>query len=200
MILTSGFILCNARMVEGPSMKVNGVAYRTIWVNDDGWSVGIIDQTGQPHRFVTTSLSSMEEAAHAIKAMIVRGAPLIGATGAYGLALAMRHDPSDENLARAYDVLVETRPTAINLRWALDRVRAVLAPLVPKERAAAAYRLAAEICDEDVSVCSSIGNHGLKLIEAMYAETGKQRPVNILTHCNAGWLGCVDWGTALAPI
>ncbi len=181
-------------------MKVNGVAYRTIWVNDDGWSVGIIDQTGQPHRFVTTSLSSMEEAAHAIKAMIVRGAPLIGATGAYGLALAMRHDPSDENLARAYDVLVETRPTAINLRWALDRVRAVLAPLVPKERAAAAYRLAAEICDEDVSVCSSIGNHGLKLIEAMYAETGKQRPVNILTHCNAGWLACVDWGTALAPI
>ncbi len=181
-------------------MKINGVAYRTIWVNDDGWSVGIIDQTGQPHRFVTTNLTSMAEAAHAIKAMIVRGAPLIGATGAYGVALAMRHDPSDASLAQAYDVLVETRPTAINLRWALDRVRAALQPLVPKARASAAYALAAEICDEDVEVCSSIGNHGLRLIEAMHTEIGRARPVNILTHCNAGWLACVDWGTALAPI
>ena len=181
-------------------MKVDGVAYRTIWVNPDGWSVGIIDQTKLPHGFVTTSLSSMAEAAHAIKAMVVRGAPLIGATGAYGMALAMRADPSDANLKAAYDVLVETRPTAINLRWALDRVRALLAKLPPAERAAAAYAESAAICDEDVGVCSAIGDHGHQIIEQLYIEHGRKRPVNILTHCNAGWLACVDWGTALAPI
>jgi len=186
-------------------MKVDGVAYRTIWVNRDGqsqdnWSIGIIDQTKLPHRFVTSSLTSLAEAAHAIKAMIVRGAPLIGATGAYGLALAMRADPSDASLDAAHALLVETRPTAINLRWALDRVRAKLAKLPPDARQAAAYAEAAAICEEDVAVCSSIGDHGHKIIEQLYIEHGRKRPVNILTHCNAGWLGCVDWGTALAPI
>lgn len=181
-------------------MKINGVAYRTIWVNDDGWSVGIIDQTALPHRFVTTSLRSMPEAAHAIRAMVVRGAPLIGATGAYGMALMMREDASDAALQQAYEVLVETRPTAINLRWALDRVVGALRPLPVAARSSAAYRVASEICDEDVAVCSSIGDHGLGLIEAIHVATGGTRPVNILTHCNAGWIATVDWGTALAPI
>jgi len=181
-------------------MKVDGVAYRTIWVNDDGWSVGIIDQTRLPHAFVTTSLKSEAEAAHAIKAMIVRGAPLIGATGAYGLALAMRADPADANLMAAYERLVVTRPTAINLRWALDRMLAALKPTAPAERMAIAYRLAAEIADEDAGICSAIGDHGLELIKAVHVEVGRKRPVQMLTHCNAGWLATVDWGTALAPI
>ena len=181
-------------------MKVKGVAYRTIWVNEDGWSVGIIDQTRLPHAFVTTSLTSWEQAAHAIKAMIVRGAPLIGATGAYGLALAMRVDPSDAMLDRAYQVINETRPTAINLKWALDRVRNALHNQPAASRAATAYRVAAEICDDDVATCSAIGDHGLKIIEDLYEKTGRKRAINILTHCNAGWIATVDWGTAIAPI
>ncbi|MFC3676866.1 S-methyl-5-thioribose-1-phosphate isomerase [Ferrovibrio xuzhouensis] len=181
-------------------MKIKGVAYRTIWVNDDGWSVGIIDQTRLPHDFVTTSLESWEAAAHAIKAMIVRGAPLIGATGAYGLALAMRENASDTMLDKVHAALLETRPTAINLKWALDRVRNALHNQPAVDRAALAYKVAAEICDEDVATCSAIGNHGLNIIEGLYAQAGGKRTINILTHCNAGWLACVDWGTALAPI
>ncbi|MFN4166389.1 MAG: S-methyl-5-thioribose-1-phosphate isomerase [Ferrovibrio sp.] len=181
-------------------MKVKGVAYRTIWVNSDGWSVGIIDQTRLPHAFVTTSLKTWEEAAHAIKAMIVRGAPLIGATGAYGLALAMRVDASDAMLDKAYRVINETRPTAINLKWALDRVRNALHNLPIEQRAAAAYKVAAEICNDDVATCSAIGDHGLKIIEDLYEKAGRKRTINILTHCNAGWLATVDWGTAIAPI
>ncbi|HEX6956457.1 MAG TPA: S-methyl-5-thioribose-1-phosphate isomerase [Ferrovibrio sp.] len=181
-------------------MKVKGVPYRTIWVNDDGWSVGIIDQTRLPHAFVTTSLKTWEEAAHAIKAMVVRGAPLIGATGAYGLALAMRADPSDAMLDKAYRVINETRPTAINLKWALDRVRNALHNQPPSGRAAIAYKVAAEICDEDVATCSAIGDHGLGIIEELHARAGGKRAINILTHCNAGWLATVDWGTAIAPI
>jgi methylthioribose-1-phosphate isomerase len=181
-------------------MKIKGVPYRTIWVNDDGWSVGIIDQTRLPHEFVTTSLESWEAAAHAIKAMVVRGAPLIGATGAYGLALAMRENASDSMLDKVYAALLETRPTAINLKWALDRVRNALHNQPAVERAALAYRVAAEICDEDVATCSAIGEHGLKIIEDLYDRAGGKRTINILTHCNAGWIACVDWGTALAPI
>ncbi|WP_370152814.1 S-methyl-5-thioribose-1-phosphate isomerase [Ferrovibrio sp.] len=181
-------------------MKIKGVPYRTIWVNDDGWSVGIIDQTTLPHAFVTTSLKTWQEAAHAIRAMIVRGAPLIGATGAYGLALAMREDSGDAMLDEAYAALLETRPTAINLKWALDRVRNALHNLPGVERAAVAYRVAAEICEDDVATCSAIGDHGLKIIRDLHEKTGSKRPVNILTHCNAGWLATVDWGTAIAPI
>ncbi len=181
-------------------MKVNGVHYRTIWLNDDGWSVEIIDQTRFPHRFETVTLRSLDEAAHAIRAMLVRGAPLIGATAAYGLCLQLRQDASDSALSAAYDCLLATRPTAVNLRWALDDMRHVLQGLAPAARPAAAYRRAAEIADDDVAINQAIGRHGLALIQAIAAKKPSGGPVNILTHCNAGWLATVDWGTATAPI
>jgi methylthioribose-1-phosphate isomerase len=141
----------------------------------------------------------MEEAAHAIRAMIVRGAPLIGATAAYGVALALHDDPSDEALDRAYETLLATRPTAVNLRWALQRICDVVRNRPREVRAGAAWREAAAICDEDVDTCRRIGEHGLKLFRKAAAKKNGQ-PLNVLTHCNAGWLACVDWGTALAPI
>jgi methylthioribose-1-phosphate isomerase len=180
-------------------MKVAGIHRRTIWPSADGKAVEVIDQTRLPHGFVTLRLNDVAEAAHAIRAMIIRGAPLIGATAAYGLALALRDDPSDAALARAYGLLLETRPTAINLRWALDDVRAHVTPLAPGARAAAAWTRAAAICDEDVEINRAIGGHGLDLIRAI-AATKPGRTVNVLTHCNAGWLATVDWGTATAPI
>jgi len=181
-------------------MKVDGVPYRTIWLAEDGWSVEIIDQTRLPFDFVTVPLKSVDDAARAISTMLVRGAPLIGATAAYGMALAMHVDASNENLGNAYDTLLATRPTAVNLRWALDEMSRLLDPLPDDQRSKAAYIRAAEICDEDVAICSSIGDHGLKLIRDIHNKRGGQAPVNILTHCNAGWLATVDWGTALAPI
>jgi methylthioribose-1-phosphate isomerase len=181
-------------------MKVSGKAMRTIWVEADGTTVGVIDQTRLPHVFETIRLSSMEEAAHAIKAMIVRGAPLIGAAAAYGMALAMHADATDRNLNHAYATLIATRPTAINLKWALDQMMALLKPLAPSQRTAAAYRRAAEISDEDVEINKSIGGHGLKLIEAIASGKKRGERINILTHCNAGWLATVDFGTATAPI
>ncbi len=181
-------------------MKIDGQSYRTIWLGADGWSVDIIDQTKLPHRFEIESLRSLDDAAHAIRAMLVRGAPLIGATAAYGMALAMRGDSSDAGLELAYDVLMATRPTAVNLRWALDDMRMRLQPEPQDARVALAYARAAEVCDEDVAICSAIGDHGLALIQAAYDASAGDRPVNILTHCNAGWLATVDWGTALAPI
>jgi methylthioribose-1-phosphate isomerase len=182
-------------------MKVDGVPYRTIWPAEDGWAVEIIDQTRLPFEFVTVRLENVDDAAVAIRDMLVRGAPLIGATAAYGMALAMHTDASDGHLKSAYDTLLATRPTAVNLRWALDEMAVLLNPLSANERATAAYERAAEICDEDVQICSSIGDHGLALIRGMHAQKGGgDTPVNILTHCNAGWLATVDWGTALAPI
>ena len=180
-------------------MRIDGRAYRTIWLGDDGWSVEVIDQTLLPHRFATTRLTSSEDAARAIKTMQVRGAPLIGATAAYGLALAMRGDPSDATLARTIDHLASQRPTAVNLRWALEEMRKVLAPLPAVDRAEAAYAKAAAICEDDVETCRQIGVRGLPIIEAIAARKAGA-PVNILTHCNAGWLACVDWGTATSPI
>lgn len=180
-------------------MKLHGQAARTIWLNEDGWSVGIIDQTRLPHELVTVTLTSMADAAHAIKSMQVRGAPLIGATAAYGLALGLRADASDAALALAIAYLAEQRPTAVNLRWALENVRQVVQPLAPEARAAAAYTRAQMICDEDAEMCRRIGVHGLELIRAISARKSGA-PVNILTHCNAGWLACVDWGTATSPI
>ncbi len=179
-------------------MKVDGIPYRTIWLDDDGWAVEIIEQTLLPHRFETVRLETVEQAAHAIRAMLVRGAPLIGATAAYGMALAMRGDASDDGLQSARDLLMATRPTAVNLRWALDDMTARLSALAPGERAAAAYRRAAELCDEDVAINSAIGDHGLALFGDVHGRT--RATVNVLTHCNAGWLATVDWGTALAPI
>ncbi|GAN81424.1 S-methyl-5-thioribose-1-phosphate isomerase [Acidocella aminolytica] len=179
-------------------MKIDGTPYRSIWVDEtDGWSVRIIDQTKLPWSVDLVRLTTLEEMAHAIKAMLVRGAPLIGASAAYGVALAMRTDASDAALAQALDVLGTTRPTAINLRWALQRMGELLQKLEPSARIGAAYAEAAKICDEDVAVNEAIGRNGLALIQEK-AKTGKR--VNVLTHCNAGWIATVDWGTALAPI
>jgi methylthioribose-1-phosphate isomerase len=179
-------------------MRVAGRAMRTIWLEADGASVGIIDQTLLPHELATKRLTTRDEAAHAIRAMQVRGAPLIGATAAYGMALALRQDAGDAALDAAYRLLLATRPTAINLRWALETMRGLLLPLPPERRVAAAYARAGEICEEDVAINRAIAGHGLKLIAA--AKQSKNAPVEILTHCNAGWLAAVDWGTALAPI
>ena len=181
-------------------MMVQGRPMRTIWLAEDGWAVEIIDQTQLPHAFVTRRLETLEDAAHAIRTMLVRGAPLIGATAAYGLALALRGDASDDNLARAGETLLATRPTAVNLRWAIEDVTGRMQDLAPADRAAAAYRRAAEICDEDVEICRAIGRHGLAVIERIWEAKGRKGRVNLLTHCNAGWLATVDWGTATAPI
>lgn len=181
-------------------MKVAGKPTRSIWVNPDGWSVGIIDQTLLPHRFATARLATLDDAAHAIRAMLVRGAPLIGATAAYGLCLAVREDASDDGIARAATTLLATRPTAVNLRWALQRMRSALGACAPSERVSAAYALAAELCDEDVRINEAIGRHGLEIIRAIAAKKPPRSRVNVLTHCNAGWLATVDWGTALAPV
>ena len=182
-------------------MKINGIPHRAIWLNRDGWSVDIIDQTCLPHEFRVRSLKSPEDAAEAIRTMRVRGAPLIGATAAYGMALAMRERPGDDALESAQIMLLATRPTAVNLRWALARMAERLAPLAPEDREQAAYELALAVCDEDVDINYHIGVHGFGLIEKMWAErTDHSNPFHILTHCNAGWLATVDWGTALAPI
>ena len=179
-------------------MKVDGRPYRSIWLDQDGLAVVVIDQTRLPHSFGTRRLNSVEDAADAIKTMVVRGAPLIGATAAYGLALALADDPGDANLESAITLLSGTRPTAVNLRWALEDLGRRLRPLRAQDRAAAAYRRAGDICDEDVAINRAIGENGLALVEQ--AARGKDGPVNVLTHCNAGWLATVDWGTALAPL
>jgi len=181
-------------------MKVDGRHTRSIWLEPDGWSVGAIDQRRLPHDFVVARMTNCDDAAEAIRSMLVRGAPLIGATAAYGVALAMRVDGSDASLKEACGMLVATRPTAINLKWALDEMRVALRPLPPSERAAAAYARAGEIAEQDVLINQQIGRHGLALIEAIKATKKPGDPVNILTHCNAGWLATVDWGTATAPI
>lgn len=180
-------------------MKVDGKPTRSIWLEPDGWSVGTIDQTVLPHRFATLRLTTLDDVARAIKTMQLRGAPLIGAAAAYGLCLALRADASDENLERAYALLLATRPTAINLKWALDQVTKAVRNQPREARVAVAYRRAAEICDWDVEINQAIGRHGLKLIEEIAARK-RGKPVNVLTHCNAGWLATVDWGTATAPI
>ncbi len=180
-------------------MKINGVAYRSIWLSDDGWSVNIFDQRQLPWRLDIVVLKTLEHAATAIREMWTRGAPLLAMTGAYGLALALRDDPSDATLAQAYNHLLETRPTAINLKWALDQVRAVAEPLQGQARVSAVYALAGQLCDDDVKTNQMIGLHGLPLIRSAY-QKHPDRPVNILTHCNAGWLATVDYGTATAPI
>jgi methylthioribose-1-phosphate isomerase len=180
-------------------MQVNGLPYRTIWLAEDCWAVEIIDQTKLPHEFITVRLESVHDVSIAIKEMWVRGAPLIGVTAAYGVALAMRDDASDANLQTIYDLLLATRPTAINLRWALDKMKLLLAPFSEKERELVAYKRAAQICDEDVEICSNIGEYGAEIIKTI-SEEKNGAVVNVLTHCNAGWLATVDWGTALAPI
>ena len=178
-------------------MKISGTHFRTIWVTESG-SVRVIDQSRLPFEFVTLDLETPADAARAISTMVVRGAPLIGATAAYGMALAARANPADSHLAEAARMLQATRPTAINLAWALTRMRNVLAEARPQERAAVAFREAAAICDADVEQCRAIGVHGLEIMRGL-AQAADRR-LNILTHCNAGWLACVDWGTALSPV
>ena len=181
-------------------MKIDGQAFRTIWLDVDGAGVNVIDQTQLPHRFAIRRLAGLEDAVAAIAGMTVRGAPLIGATAAYGLALAMAENPTDAHLQAAAGRLAATRPTAVNLRWALDRLSAKLSAARQPERRALAYRLAGDLCDEDVRINEAIGVAGAEVIGAAWARLDRARPVNILTHCNAGWLATVDWGTALAPI
>ena len=181
-------------------MNVAGRPTRTIWPSLDGTAVEIIDQTRLPHAFVTTRLATLDDVARAIRDMLVRGAPLIGATAAWGLWLALRADASDAGLARAHATLLATRPTAVNLRWALDRARAHVAPLAPAARATAARQLALEICDEDVALNRGIAAAGLPLLRAIAARKPPGSRINLLTHCNAGWLATVDIGTATAPI
>ncbi len=179
-------------------MRALGQDYRTIWLNADGAGIDVIDQTLLPHRFELVTLRSADEAAAAIRDMVVRGAPLIGAAAAYGVALAMAEDPSDASLETSGEHISAARPTAVNLRWAVERMRRRLIGLPPAERRDAAYAEAALVADEDVAVCEAIGGHGLELIRKA-ASPGKAR-IDVLTHCNAGWLATVDWGTALAPI
>ena len=181
-------------------MKIDGVPYRTIWLADDGWSVEIIDQTRLPHALDVTRLTTLDDAIHAIAEMQVRGAPLIGATAAYGICLALRADAGDAALDDACRRLRATRPTAVNLAWALGRMVDAVRPLGSNDRVDAAYGEAAAICDGDVAICKAIGAHGLALIRRVRDGKGDGQPVNILTHCNAGWLATVDWGTALAPV
>lgn len=181
-------------------MKVDGRHFRSIWLEPDGWSVGAIDQRRLPHEFIVARITTADEAGEAISSMLVRGAPLIGATAAYGMALAMRSDASDAALERAGKMLAATRPTAINLSWAVDEMQRALAPLAASARMEAAYARAREIADEDVEINREIGRHGLGLIEAIAATKKPGEPVNVLTHCNAGWLATVDWGTATSPI
>ncbi len=179
-------------------MRVDGKHYRTIWPDPDGAAISIIDQTRLPHEFIVVKLETAAAAAAAIKDMKVRGAPLIGVTAAYGLALGLRQDPSDAGLDAAMSLLKATRPTAVNLSWALADMGDHLRPLPPPARFEAALARAAALADADVALCAAIGDHGLALIRAA---AGKKRgTVNILTHCNAGWLAAVDWGTATAPI
>jgi methylthioribose-1-phosphate isomerase len=180
-------------------MNVEGRARRTIWPASGEAAVEVIDQTQLPHRFEVVTLRTLDDAARAISTMVVRGAPLIGASGAYGLALAAVEDPSDQALEQAHARLLATRPTAVDLAWGLERTRGVMLRHEPGARADAAFAEAGRICEESVVACSAIGDHGLDLISKAHSASGG-RPVNILTHCNAGWLATVDWGTALSPV
>lgn len=184
-------------------MNVNGISTRTIWPASDDAAVEIIDQTRLPHEFVTVRLENMRDAEHAIRSMQVRGAPLIGVTAAYGVALSMKHHASDAALQATCDMLVKARPTAVNLRWAVEHMREFLSPLTAGQRGEAAWIEAARMADQDVAINCAIGQCGLAIIRAIHEEKlaqGRSGVVNILTHCNAGWLATVDWGTALAPV
>ena len=181
-------------------MNVGDRHFLTIWLNEDGRAVDIIDQRWLPHEFRVVTLRTVDDVATAIRDMWVRGAPLIGVTAAYGVAIAMQDDPSDAALDAVWETLHETRPTAINLRWALDAMRGLLRPIAPEDRAAAAYKRAAEIAEEDIQLNRDIGMNGLAVIREIASRKKPGEPVNILTHCNAGWLATVDYGTATAPI
>jgi methylthioribose-1-phosphate isomerase len=180
-------------------MKINGVSYRSIWLSDNGWSVNIFDQRKLPWELEIVELRTAADAACAIKEMWTRGAPLLAMTAAYGLCLALRENPSDHSLDSFYKTFLSTRPTAVNLRWALDEMMKAVKPFQGKQRIKAAYMRAADLCEEDIAINRAIGNHGLPLIKNLVSQY-PGRPINILMHCNPGWLATVDYGTATAPI
>jgi methylthioribose-1-phosphate isomerase len=180
-------------------MILENTHQRSITRTADGKGARILDQRRLPWEVVWVDLRSAREAEVAIREMWTRGAPLIGATAAYGLAMALAEDASDAGLDAAFTLLAEARPTAVNLRWALEQVAAAVRPLAPADRAGAAFARADAICDEDVALNKAIGAHGLALLRDLHAKH-PERPLNILTHCNAGWLATVDYGTATAPI
>jgi methylthioribose-1-phosphate isomerase len=186
--------------VEEFLMKVDGVAYRSIWRDPSETTVTVVDQTLLPHRFDTLKLMNVADAIDAIKRMVVRGAPLIGVTGAYGYAMALRDNPSDANVDAAFDAINAARPTAVNLRWALEIMRNEVRDLAPDDRAVAAYVAADRLRAEDIETNGTIAEHGAKLVREIYEANGRSRPVNILTHCNTGWIATVDYGTALSVI
>ena len=177
-------------------MKIEGKEYRTIWY--EGNVVKIIDQTKLPHQFIIKDLKSVKDAINAIKVMEVRGAPLIGGTAAYGIALAVQENNDPEFIKKSAKELIQSRPTAINLKWAVDRMIKKLAGINSDQILSIALNEAKEICDEDEKFCENIGINGLKIIEEIYNK--KKDTVNILTHCNAGWLATINWGTATSPI
>jgi methylthioribose-1-phosphate isomerase len=179
-------------------MRLGGETTRSIRPRAEGTAFSVLDQTRLPWEIAWVEIDTAGSAAEAIRSMQVRGAPLIGATAAFGLALALRADPSDDGLAAAAAMLAATRPTAVNLAWALARVRQAVTPLPPPARARRGWAEAVAIADEDAAMCAAIGRHGLPLIGGIARRTGRR--VNVLTHCNAGWLATVDWGTATAPI
>ena len=181
-------------------MQVDNISYRSIWLADDGWRVEIIDQTRLPHEFKVVTLETLDDVAHAIREMLVRGAPLIGAIAAYGMCLGLRTGGTDKDIARIGRTLTDCRPTAVNLRWAVERMNSILLPLPEQQRTEAAYREAALLCEEDVHVNEAIGEYGLAIIRDCWEQKNRKGTVHLLTHCNAGWLATVDWGTALAPV
>ena len=180
-------------------MRIGERHWRTIFLEDDGRTVAVIDQTRLPFEFALRRLRTAEDAAVAISDMVVRGAPLIGVTAAFGVALGLARDASDENLRRVVDLLGQTRPTAVNLHWALARMQEALRSLAHDARVERAYAEAQRMADEDAAACEAIGRHGAGLLEQLSLAKGRRR-IDVLTHCNAGWLACVDWGTALAPV
>ncbi|MGE5471527.1 MAG: S-methyl-5-thioribose-1-phosphate isomerase [Bacteroidota bacterium] len=179
-------------------MNIDGIPTRTLRAHPERRAIDIIDQSRLPHALHWVRVATLDEAAHAIRAMLVRGAPLIGATAAYGLAIALNDEASDTHLRQAATLLRSTRPTAVNLHWALARMETVLTPLAPGQRCAAAWQEAAAIAEEDVAQNAAIGQHGLSLFRRLTPRQGEV--LNIMTHCNAGWLATVDWGTALSPV
>ena len=179
-------------------MKIEGKEYRTIWFDDKNKIVKIIDQTKLPHQFIIKDLKTVKDAINAIKTMEVRGAPLIGATAAYGLVLAILKNNDQSFLKKSSEDLINSRPTAINLKWAIDRMMKKLSGINSNEILNLAINEAKEICEEDVKFCENIGLNGLNIIEEIYNK--KKDTINILTHCNAGWLATINWGTATSPI
>jgi len=179
-------------------MKIEGKEYRTIWFDEKNQSVKIIDQTKLPHQFIIKDLKTVKDSINAIKTMEVRGAPLIGATAAYGIVLSIIENNDQTFLKKCSEDLINSRPTAINLKWAVDRMIIKLSGVNSNEILNIALNEAKEICEEDVKFCENIGLNGLKLIEEIYNK--KKDTVNILTHCNAGWLATINWGTATSPI